>query len=600
MFTLVRSLAFSVGLAAAAILATLSSPAAGAVSFFGSGTSSAGTPVAVQADLTLSGTTLTLVLSNVSPTPSVFADDVLSSFYFDIVKNGVRPTLNYTLAEGLVWQVRSDAPDLPINSEPSPTVGNLPTFTVATGTVLHVPSDLRGLKPIDQTWEFRPMDTTASPFLGFGLGTVANSLFAPLNGFDGDIVGPPGPDFIAFGIYKDSLVMPEGKPMNGQYLVRDTATFVFTSPELADYTPADIVPMVLFGLGTNPDTILTVPEPAGLAGLAAAGVGMAAWGVVRRRRRRAAATCRRKSRGFPTRLAAPVTSVTIVMALAVAGGGPASMPAVAELIPVDVVTYDFATGPSGWVAQNRNQQGTTSSPNIWQWTNPGGFWRVEPYPVLLTWVANDLTSPLITMPAATDLLEVTMRHRFSLPVTLDNPPKPIALGQVTYRVFDVAPLNPFNDPTPFLPIPASAWLDEVLEPPATALTPLSSTVLPTFEVPANLPPMIPGGMAFSGVSPGNATDDYVLSRFRVDGMLEPGQFVQLRFTNGNLGGICTGARWDVALVEVDGLLVPEPGGLALAAAGGIAAAAMGCLARRRLRHRPVEREPLTSGLRDRG
>jgi hypothetical protein len=285
MLILLRSLAFSVGLAAAAILATISSPAAGAVSFFGSGTSAAGTPVALQADLTLSGTTLTLVLSNVSPTPSVFADDVLSSFYFDIVKNGVRPALNYTAAEGLVWQVRSDAPDLPINSEPSPTAGNLPTFTVATGTVLHVPSDLRGLKPKDQTWEFRPMDTAASPFLGFGLGTVANSDFG-VNDFNPQIVGPPGPNFIAFGIYKDSLVMPQGKPMNGQYLVRDTATFVFTSPELADYTPADIVPAVVFGLGTRPDTVISVPEPGGLALAEAGGMSAAAMGCLARRRLR--------------------------------------------------------------------------------------------------------------------------------------------------------------------------------------------------------------------------------------------------------------------------------------------------------------------------
>jgi hypothetical protein len=592
---LVRSFALTGGLAIAVLLFTLSSSMAAVLSFFGSGISSKGTPLAVQADLTLSGTTLTLALANVAPTPSVFAEDVLGSFYFDIVKNGVRPTLNYAAAEGLVWQVKNNGPDLPINSAPSPVVGGLPSYTVATGTIPHVPSDLRAFKEIDQSWQFRPMDATASPFLGFGLGTVGNSLFG-VNNFTPQIVGPPGPDLIRFGIYRDSLIAPDGKPMNGQYLVRDTATFVFTSPELADYAPEDIVPQVVFGFGANPDTILVVPEPAGLASL----VGIAVCGVIcvashRRRRTGVAAAGRPRFPGSPGRAA---VGGLVLVATGLLLAPPRAT--AATLDPIDIVSWNFANGPSGWVAQNQNRHGTTSAPNIWAWQRAGGFWRVEPSAVLFTWVANHLTSPLFSMPQATDALEVTMKHRYNLPVALASPQKPIAAGQVVYRIFDTPPLDPFNDPTPFLPLPASAWIDEIVEPPTAAVPPLSRTVLPTFGVPANLPPMIPAGMAFSRASPGLAQNAFVVSRFMLDGLLEPGDFVQLRFINGNLGGICTGARWDVASVDVQGLLVPEPGGLALAAAGGVAAAATGCLAGRRRRRPARTRDPITSGLRDRG
>jgi hypothetical protein len=583
MTALLRSLVASAGLAATAVVLTVSSPAAGAVTFFASGTSTEGTPVAMQADFTLAGTSLTLVLSNVSPTPSVHAADVLSSFYFDIVKDGVRPTLSYASAQGMVWQVKSDSPDIMINSKPSLVVGQLPHFTPVTDPALHVPSDLRAFKSGDQSWQFKPMDVAASPFLGFGLGTVGNSGFGS-NGFSPFIVGPPGKDMIAFGIYKDSLVMPEGKPMQNQYLVRDTATFVFTSPLLANYTTADIAPHVVFGLGTGPDSILAVPEPAGLAGLAGAVVWAAGWAAVRRRR---AAAARGAGRG----VAAPAAAAAAGLLLG---------PGLAAADAVPVATWDFAAGPSGWVAQNQNKAGTTSSPNTWAWAKGEGVWRVEPYPVLFTWVANHLTSPLITVPEATDLLAVTMRHRFHLPVSVEAPGKPVALGQVVYRVFDTPPARPFDDPRPFLPLPASSWLDEPLVPSAESRGSAGSSVLPSYLVPAALPPMVAGGMAFSGTSPGLERDAFVVSRFTIDGLLEPGQFVQLRFINGNLGGICTDARWDVAVVGVEALLVPEPGGLALAAAGGVAAAATGCLSGRRLRHRPGrERELLTTGLRAR-
>ncbi|MFM8803214.1 MAG: XDD4 family exosortase-dependent surface protein, partial [Planctomycetia bacterium] len=42
--------------------------------------------VSASADLSISGTTLTVVLNNTSPTDTIFRAEALSSFYFDIVR----------------------------------------------------------------------------------------------------------------------------------------------------------------------------------------------------------------------------------------------------------------------------------------------------------------------------------------------------------------------------------------------------------------------------------------------------------------------------------------------------------------------------------
>jgi hypothetical protein len=275
--------------AVAAVGSLLASPAAGSVVISGTGQSASApaVPRAAQAEFTLSGTTLSIVLSNISPNDSTSTDQMLSSFYFDIVKDGNRPNLSYASAEGFVWKLISNAPDEPYNYTPPAVAGGPGTYVLADGNpVMHVPSNLLADKANDRTWQFRDMNPAAAPFLGFGIGTVGNSLFGggAGNGFTEAIVGPPGPDFIAFSIYKNGDIQPVGEPVQNQFLVRNSGTFTFTSPDLAHYSLADISPVAAFGFGTGPDTVIAVPEPAALP-WAAAGLGLA-WLARRRRRHR--------------------------------------------------------------------------------------------------------------------------------------------------------------------------------------------------------------------------------------------------------------------------------------------------------------------------
>ena len=66
--------------------------------------------------------------------------------------------------------------------------------------------------------------------------------------------------------------------------------------------------------------------------------------------------------------------------------------------------------------------------------------------------------------------------------------------------------------------------------------------------------------------------------------LVPGDEIEFRFINANLGLECTGGRWDIALVDIAGLELPEPTSLTMAATGG-GIVALGWLRRRgRQRH----------------
>jgi hypothetical protein len=287
---IVRSLFVAVAYGAAALAATLfARPAAAVVILSATGLTGGPSPVplAAEARLSLSGTTLTIVLSNESPGDSTTAEQMLSSFYFDVVKDGVRPPLAYESARGLVWKLVPGAADQPFNYAPPAMAGGPGSFTLATGTVAHVPSNLVAVKNNDRTWQFRSMDAAAAPFLGFGIGTVGNSDFAAGgNGFTPSIVGPPGNEFIAFSVYSGGDIQPGDKPVTNQFFVRDSATFTFSSPKLAGFTEAHISRDAAFGFGTGPDTVLAVPEPT--AALLAASGGIA-WAVVCRRRRAAAA-----------------------------------------------------------------------------------------------------------------------------------------------------------------------------------------------------------------------------------------------------------------------------------------------------------------------
>lgn len=247
----------------------------GSIIFTASGTSTAGTPVAFQASLTISGTSgddLTIVLANTSPADSRYAADVLGSFYFDIVSGTRRPTLSYASARGSVYQVRSGTTDVPNTYSPQ-------SFTADSTAI----SDVRAVNAGDGSWQFKPMDPLGFPFLGFGIGTVGNSSppIASGNGFTPSIVGN-GKSMINFSIYRGGDIDPEGQ-LDLAYLVKNSATFRFTG--VAGYTENAIANRAVFGLGTGPDSTLlvSVPEPSGFVIAATGCLAGLAWIICRRR-----------------------------------------------------------------------------------------------------------------------------------------------------------------------------------------------------------------------------------------------------------------------------------------------------------------------------
>ena len=217
-----------------------------------SGTSAAGRAVSFTAALTFAGDDLILVLSNVSPVASRAAADVLSSFYFDIRRGTDRPPLVLAEAGGFVFRVLAGQPDQPEYYTPQ-------TFVNEAGRL----SDLVARDRGDASWLFREMDADEAPFLGFGLGTVGNSGLAP-NSFDPHIVGPPGKTMINFSIFAGDDLDPVGV-LNDTHLVHQAIEFRFTGA--AGYGERDVVDVFTFGMGTGPDSVITVslPEPGGLA-----------------------------------------------------------------------------------------------------------------------------------------------------------------------------------------------------------------------------------------------------------------------------------------------------------------------------------------------
>jgi len=206
--------------------------------------------VSFEAELTISGNTLTIVLTNDSasiPSSTLNPNDLLTSFYFDIVDgSNNRPTLTYVSATGDVYTGDENATD------PVATAG----------------ADLVADSAGDNTWQFKqglalPAGSTT---LTFGVGTAGNNSLTP-NGFNGNIV-----DGLDYGIYAGDI---STNNLDGDLLVKTTATFTFSG--VSGWTEEDISETALFGLGTQPDSTGLVPEPAVglLLGLGLAGLGWA-------------------------------------------------------------------------------------------------------------------------------------------------------------------------------------------------------------------------------------------------------------------------------------------------------------------------------------
>lgn len=281
-----------IGIVVAATVFTML-PAQGGVIVSGTGQTLVSTSpnvyrtVSGSATLSITGTTLTVVLANTSPTDSIFKAEALSSFYFDIARGTQRPTLTYASADGPLYQVLSTGSDTRYSYTPPAVANGNGTFTAGAGT-----SNLMATKPGDGTWQFNTMNPITSPFLGFGIGTVGNTGFAP-NSFQGNWVnGPkniPGDSMISFSIYRSTTggdISP-GTSLDKQYLLMNSGTFRFNITDGETWTDDDIRREAVFGFGTNPDGIVTVtPEPSAYV-LALVGAAAVAYRYRSRRKGRA-------------------------------------------------------------------------------------------------------------------------------------------------------------------------------------------------------------------------------------------------------------------------------------------------------------------------
>lgn len=242
-------------------------------------------------------------------------------------------------------------------------------------------------------------------------------------------------------------------------------------------------------------------------------------------------------------------------------------------MPIDAA-YDFADGPQGWMSQNTSADGF-AYPKQWSWS--GGTWNVEPTAVFSSeyWVANNLTSPRILVDPLTDALQLTVIHRYRFPTNITTG-APVVTGQLVYR---------FGDSTnPFLPFAPSDFASGPVDPAFQSLTPYPNWAATNGIAPGTLnPPLVATGGIWKGESPGYSSDQFVASQVLLTGVT-PGDEIEFRFINANLGLECSGGRWDIAYVDIQGLELPEPTSLTLAATGG-GLAALGWLRRRGSRRR---------------
>ena len=200
------------------------------VFFNASGVSAKGVNVDFQAQLSVTGDVLDIFVRNVSTAAILNPDDLLASFYFDIVDNSNnRPNLTNYVAKGDVYLSDKNESD----------------------TIQEVQADLAAINPGDGTWQHKTMSPSQTPNLGFGVGTVGNSTLTP-NNFNGNIVGA-----INYSIFTGNITTTN---LDNRLLVKDEVHFSFNG--MTGFTEDDVVRKVVFGLGTGPDSLLiAVPEP---------------------------------------------------------------------------------------------------------------------------------------------------------------------------------------------------------------------------------------------------------------------------------------------------------------------------------------------------
>jgi len=173
---------------------------------------------------------------------------------------------------GDVYATDMNNPDTIADGSDGGTPGGNAALRGVDGFVLE---DLNGGSPPPEkldAWQFLAMDETFNPFLGFGMGTVGNSVLnepGSENEFNGSLVNG-----LDLSLYTGDV---NTSNLSGSKLVKDTLTFTFSG--VNGFTEDDISETALFGLGTAPDSEILVPEPATMMFL-----GLGVLGMIRKRR----------------------------------------------------------------------------------------------------------------------------------------------------------------------------------------------------------------------------------------------------------------------------------------------------------------------------
>jgi hypothetical protein len=222
-------------------LVLLSPPARADLIVSGSGTSTDTTPIAASADFNLTGSTLTVVLTNTSTTPLSAVPASQASVLTELLFNAP------TLASGLPGPAGSAAL----------TAGSTLAGAASTETV-------------GQNWQY---------IAGSGVATTGLNGFGP----SGNLCGTSGcgvmVDGSGFGLVPvGSTLTPDGLP--GNTYVEDSATYTLTLPTGSPFTLADITSVsFVYGTGADDETTITcvpgavgctfgppvIPEPSALA-----------------------------------------------------------------------------------------------------------------------------------------------------------------------------------------------------------------------------------------------------------------------------------------------------------------------------------------------